>query len=277
MHRIGIDFISVFALPPLQFVELAAELGCVSISTALEPMADNPQGYAPWSLLRDRALRREMGAALRDRGVRIALGEGFIARPGVDLRERAAELEAMRELDVGLVNVVSIDRDLSRSFDQFAALAEMAGTLEMRTSLEFGPIFAIPDLATAVSAIRHVGRADFRLLIDTLHLARAGAGAAELAALDPDLIAYAQLSDAPLASTPAQYMEQARYERMPPGSGELPLLDMLRALPREVPIGLEIPQRSLALRGVGPRERLGPCVEAARRLLAQSEQQPAQV
>jgi hypothetical protein len=42
-----------------------------------------------------------------------------------------------------------------------------------------------------------------------------------------------------------------------------------KALPRDAPVSLEIPQRSLADAGVGPYERLGPCVEAGRALLAE--------
>ena len=56
---------------------------------------------------------------------------------------------------------------------------------------------------------------------------------------------------------------------MAPATGELPLLDVLRALPRNLPVGLEVPLRSQAEAGLGPRERLGPVVEGARRLLAQ--------
>ena len=35
MHPLGIEFISVFGLPPVEFVHLAADLGCRHISTAL--------------------------------------------------------------------------------------------------------------------------------------------------------------------------------------------------------------------------------------------------
>jgi hypothetical protein len=63
-------------------------------------------------------------------------------------------------------------------------------------------------------------------------------------------------------------MDEALYERMVPGTGELPLLDILTALPEGVVIGLEVPQRSLAEAGVGPHERVARCLEATRGLLA---------
>jgi hypothetical protein len=52
-------------------------------------------------------------------------------------------------------------------------------------------------------------------------------------------------------------------------TGELPLLDLLDAVPRDLVIGLEVPIRSQAQAGLGPHERLSQCVAAARGLLAQ--------
>lgn len=270
MNRLGIENISVFALPPVEFVNLAADLGCRSISIGLEPIDYNPHGYPRFSLREDKALRREMIAAMRDRGVSISLGEGFTVRPGVDVCEqRAADLEVMCELGVKRINTVSMDPDLARTFDQFAALVELAAGVDVEVTTELAPGLTIADLPTALAAVRHVGRRNFRLLIDTMHVVRSGSGAADLAKIEPDLIGYIQLSDAPLTSRFATYFEEAMFERMSPSSGELPLLDVLRALPRELPVGIEVPLRSQAEAGLGPRERLGPVVEAARRLLSQ--------
>jgi sugar phosphate isomerase/epimerase len=269
MDNLGIEYLSVFGLPPVQFVHLAADLGCRFISTGLTPMPFNPYGYPDWSLLAGQALRREMVAAMRERGVSISLGEGFIVRPGVEMRDRIPDLEAMKELGVTRVNIASIEPDSSRSLDQYGAFVDMARALELDTTIEFAPLFATPNIAAAIEVVRQIDRPNFRLLVDTLHLARSGATAAEVAALDPELIGYVQLCDAPLAATQAEYMHQARYERMSPGDGELPLLAVLQALPHDRVIGLEIPLRSQAEAGVGPHELVGRCVKAARSLLAQ--------
>jgi sugar phosphate isomerase/epimerase len=232
-------------------------------------MGDNPHGYPTWSLRDDRALRREMVAAMRDRGVSISLGEGFSVRADMNARDRAADLEAMCELGVQRINTVSMDPDLNRAFDQFATLAEMAKAVGVETTLEFGRGLTIANLPSAVAAIRHVARPNFRLLIDTMHLVRSGSDSADLAALDANMIGYVQLCDVPLVSKYSSYMEEAMSERMVPGTGELPLADILAALPAHLVLGLEVPERSQALAGVGPRERLGRCVEGARGLLAQ--------
>ncbi|MGF7236772.1 MAG: sugar phosphate isomerase/epimerase family protein [Frankia sp.] len=267
VERLGIEPLSVFGLPPVAFVHLAADLGLRYIGMTLSAMP-NPYGYAPFSLLEDVALRRETVTALRDRGVTIALGDGFTLRKGGDMRERAAELDVMAELGAERVNTVTFEPDLSRGADQIGILAEMAAAVGMETTLEFGPGLCVSDLPTALGVVRGVGRPDLRLLIDTMHLVRSGSGADDIAALDPDLIGYVQLSDVPLVASIPNYMEEACFQRMVPGTGELPLLDILGALPRHLAIGLEVPIRSEADAGVGPHERLGRCVDAAAGLLA---------
>ncbi|CAN7270360.1 TIM barrel protein [Phenylobacterium sp. LjRoot219] len=269
MPALGIEQISVFGMPPVEFVNLAADLGCQHISVGLISFGYNPHNYAPWSLRADAGLRREMIAAMADRGVSISLGEGLGARPGADVRDLASDLDIMCELGVRRINMVSMDPDLARTFDQYGLLAEMAAARGVESTTEFAPGLTVADLPTALAAVRHVGRPDFRLLIDTMHLVRSGSGPADIAALDPQLIGYVQLCDAPLTPRFETYFEEAMFERMAPGTGELGLLEVVKALPRDRVFALEIPLRSEAAAGAGPHARLGKCVEAARNLFAQ--------
>ncbi|SQD99170.1 MULTISPECIES: sugar phosphate isomerase/epimerase [unclassified Parafrankia] len=268
MERLSIEPLSVMGLPPVESVGLAADLGLQYVALALSALP-NPYGYPPFSLRDDLALRRETLAALHDRGVTVSLGDGFVLHPGMDIRDLAGDVAIVAELGAQRINTVTFDPDFGRSVDQFGVLAEMAAEFGLETTLEFSPGLAIADLPTALAAARAVGRPDFRLLIDTMHLVRSGSGPAEVAAVDPDLIGYIQLSDAPLVPTIPDYMEEACFERMVPGAGELPLLEILEALPRHLVIGLEVPLRSQADAGVGPHDRLGRCVDAARKLLVQ--------
>jgi sugar phosphate isomerase/epimerase len=268
MAQLSLEFISVFGLPPPAFIQLAADLHCQFVSVVLEPIDYNPQGYPKYSIRTDRALRREILAAMRDTGVQLSLGEGFAILPNADVRAAyAADLDTLAELSVKRINSVAFDPDLTRTFDQIGTLTELAAIRGIETLVEFAPVFSIADLPTALAAIRHVGRKDCRLLIDTMHVARTGCRTEDLAALDPSAVAYIQLCDAPLVPTIVDYMEEAMYERMVPGAGELPLFDILAALPAQRIVGLEVPQRSLADAGVGPDIRMRRCVEGARNLL----------
>jgi sugar phosphate isomerase/epimerase len=254
-------------MPPVESVHLAGDLTCHYIGIGLVPTPYNPHAYPAWSLREDRALRGEMIAAMHGRDVSISLCEGFGVRRGMDVRDYAADLEIVRELGCRRINAASSDRDWSRTLDQFARLAEMAHALDIETTIEVGP-GPVAGLPAALAAVRHVGQPHFRLLIDTMHFVRSGSGPGDIAALDPGVIGYVQLCDVPLVSKHSSYMDEALYERMVPGTGELPLREILAALPRDVVLGLEVPQRSLAQAGVGPHERVGRCVQATRSLLA---------
>jgi sugar phosphate isomerase/epimerase len=270
MERLGIEFLSVFGMPPVEFVNLAADLGCRYISSGLGPAPYDPPTYPPFSLKDDPALRREMIVAMRDRDVSISLGEGMLVHPDSDVRDRAPDLEIMAELGVHRINTLSLDPEWNRSIDQFGMVVDMATAAGMETTMETSPGFTPQDLPTALEVIRAVGRPNFRLLVDTMHIVRGGATAADLAALDPDTVGYVQLSDVPLIpSGSSSYYEEAMFDRMVPGTGELPLLDILAALPRDLVIGIEVPNRAQAQAGLSPYERLGQCVAAARALLAQ--------
>lgn len=267
MRPLGIERLCVFGMPPVEFVGLAADLDCRFVGVALTAMRYyNPHAYPDWSLRDDPALRREMRAAMADRNVGVSLCEGFGVGRDIEVASYAADLDLVRELGCRRVNVVSMDKDFARTADGFAAFAELAGERDIEVVTEIGP-GPIRGLSAALAAVAHVGRPNFRLLIDTMHFFRLGGTIAEVAELDPSLIGYVQLCDAPLAPSFPSYMEEALHERLAPGLGELPLAALLPLVPPHVVVSVEVPQRSLAQAGLGPRQRVGPVVAAARRML----------
>ena len=271
MDDVGIEYQTVLGYPPVEFVHLAADLGChaISMKSRTGPYnAANPYGYGDFSFLDDTGVRRRMAAALRERAVAISLAEGFVVIPGADLTDDLASLDVMGELGATRANVVTMDADLGRSFDQFGAFAEAAADRGMQTTLEFARSLALTDLETAVAAVRYVGRSDFRLLIDTMHVVRSGSTAADLAALDSSLFGYVQLCDSTLEQRGAAYRDDSS-DRLAPGEGELPLVDIMLALPEWLPVGAEVPMRSRATAGMPARTCAELAVEGARGVLAQ--------
>lgn len=267
MKPLGIERLGVFGMPPVEFVTLAADLGCASVGIGLAPTPGyNPDGHPDWSLRDDPALRRDTIAACRDRGVAIGIVEGFAVLPGRPPRDFAADLDLVAELGCDRINVVSVGKEMAQAIDGFAALAELAAGRDLKVSAEMGSLGPLDRVAPALEVIRAVAAANFSLLIDSMHFFRLGNTLADLAALDPALIGYAQLADAPCAPRFETYIEEAMFERMPPGEGELPLREFLSLMPEGVTVSLEIPLRSLAEQGMGARERTKRCVEAARML-----------
>jgi hypothetical protein len=78
---------------------------------------------------------------------------------------------------------------------------------------------------------------------------------------------WSLLRDAPLRAA----VTAALRERLVPGTGDLPLREIIAALPPGMPLGLAVPQLSLAEAGVDTRTRLSRCVASTRQLLAQVE------
>ena len=268
MNRIGIDALSVFGLPPVDYVNLAADLGCPTVSMGMAGVGPNLSESPPWTL-HDPALRAETGKALRDRGVTIALAEGFVILPNKNARDFAADLDAMAELGAERISTLAIAVDKRKALDELAELAGMAAKVGIRPVIEFVPIFTLATLANALEALRHIGDGRSGLLVDCMHLNRSGASADDLSAIDPELIGYLQLCDAPLVPSDPDYMHEAMYDRKIPGEGELPLLDILRAVPRDCPIGLEIPLEARLRAGEDARQRMSACLAAARGLVDQ--------
>jgi sugar phosphate isomerase/epimerase len=273
MDRLGIEMLSVFGMPPIEFVHLTADLGCRYLTTGMVGFAAvSSLNYQPFSLRDDPQLRRNLLAAMDDRDVSISLGEGLLIAPGVDVRSYAADLDIMAELRIPRINTVSLEPDQARTFDELAVLTALAADRGIATCVEPVVGLSIADLPSAIAAVEHVNREEISLLIDTMHVARFGASADDLRAIPAERIGYIQLSDTTRQRRMRHYAEEAMFERLPPGEGELPLADMLAALPGDRVVGLELPMRSRAEAGVSAYDRLLPCVTSARSLLAEARE-----
>jgi sugar phosphate isomerase/epimerase len=273
--RLGLDMLTLLGMPPVQHVQLAAGLGCASVSLALQGLPLERFGYRvqalypAWSLESNPQLRRELKAVLRDTGVHVALGEGFRVRPDADLADCGLALDIMADLGTRRISAVSMEHDLPRTYDQLAVLADMVIERGMLFLVEFAPPNAINSLPSALAAIEHIGRARSRLQMDSMHFFRSDATLADLETLkarDPDLLSYVQLCDAPMISRHENYLQEAMFARCIPGAGELPLRAWIAALPAHVGIGIEVPIIADLLAGMSPRDHAARAIAAAREL-----------
>jgi len=273
--RLAIEFICALGMPPDDFVRLASELGVSRIGLSPHRITDNPHGYRDWDLLSDPALVAATSRALKDHGVSIAQGEGFLIMPGSEVADSEHALDIFAGLGAPCVNSVVIEQDRARAHDQFAALAAMAAERDMFAMIEFMPLMWPGTIGAALAFLDDAGTPNGKLMLDSMHFFRSGAATSKLAALESSRIGYVQICDVPMpdsgeAMSPEMmqaYGEEARHERMCPGEGDLPLADFLSALPRDVTIGLEVPLLSKAKAGISPADAILPSVEAARQLL----------
>jgi sugar phosphate isomerase/epimerase len=170
--------------------------------------------------------------------------------------------------------VAGNDPEPGRMTANFSAVAELAAAFGLKACIEPTSWCVVNRLDQARDLIRRAGAANTGIIIDTLHMDRAGETPATLAALDPALVAYVQICDAaaerPIGS--ADLMAEARGNRLLPGEGTLRLNAMLDALPQSLSIGVEAPTRELAgLTFAAAAERAG---DATRAFLAARANHP---
>lgn len=271
MNPIGIDYLTAFGLHPVEYIQTAAQVGADTVALPPASMTPLPAGNVPYSILEDAELRRNMAACLRDTGLRMGMIDGLAVWPGQDVDQYEKSLAGLAELGITIANTVSFDA-LDRSVDQFARLVEMAQPFGITVVLECCPVLTVRTLAQARGIVESVDQPNFKLLIDTMHVSRTGE-AGLVSELDPGLIGYVQLCDAPLAmpATDEAYMEEALYERMVPGEGELPLLDIMGCIPPGVIVSAEVPLRTRRLAGQSHRQCAQAALDGVRRMIRRTQ------
>jgi sugar phosphate isomerase/epimerase len=267
ISRLGLDNQTMFGMPPVDHIKLAAKLGCGHVSLAPLPVPWKLDQFPMWSLRDEPALMRETKAALRDTGIRLALAEGFTIRPETDANTRVADFDLMAELGAEAAGAVSMETDPERALDQIAVLADLAAVRQMAFLFEFAPPHTFNTLQSAYEAIRKTNRANIRLLIDSMHLFRTGGTVDDIRQLPEGIVGYLQLSDAPIKGSGKDYYREASFERKIPGEGELPLAELIGSLPQHLRVGLEVPMQNALQSAEDLTVPIGQIVEAASALL----------
>lgn len=274
MNRIGLDYITLLGMPPMDFIRTAAAAGCGHVALFPAQTEFNPEHHPDYSLIADRTLRRDVARCLRDEGVSIALVDGLAVFRDRPIEDHWPTLDMLAEIGATRINTVSFDAP-ERTFDETAKLVEKAASYGLTVTIEPCPVLVTRTLAEAIALIEAVALPNFKLLIDTMHVSRTGE-AGRIATLDPHLIDYVQISDGPLAmpASDADYMDEAMNERLVPGEGRMPLVEMLRSIRPDVVVSGEVPQRSLRESGVSAIGRAKGVVAGIRRVLEAAHDAP---
>lgn len=239
--------LTALPLDPPRLVALAAAIGVQAVGIRLWPTAP---GTVVYDLVSDRALRLETQAALRDTGVRILDVEVHRIGPDYRLADRLAGVELCGELGAAHINVVCDDPDHARLAERYAGLCDAAAPFGLTCDLEFMPWTALKNLAQARDVLQAVDRPNAGLIVDMLHFTRAGCRLEELDALPPRWLHWAQVCDGPIPGpdTEAGLIHAARCERLLPGEGHIDLGAILRRLPPQLPLSIEVPSDTRAPR-----------------------------
>jgi sugar phosphate isomerase/epimerase len=233
--------LTVLELGPAEMVDCAAQAGFDAVGLRLirateeEPLRPTV-GITP--------LVRETRRRLDDTGLALIDIEVLRLTPQTRVRhDYCAFLETGAYLGASQILVTGNDPDHARLADQLAELADLADDYALTPNLEPMPWTDVVNLQQAIAIVNRCGHRNVGLLVDALHYDRALNTPADLAALPADWIRYVQICDG-VAERPTS-VEALRYQgrnaRLFPGAGNIDLVAMLRALPRDVPISVEAP------------------------------------
>jgi sugar phosphate isomerase/epimerase len=196
--------------------------------------------------------------------MRVANVECFMLTPKTEVEKFRPAIEFGAELGARSATVLLYDADESRVFDNLSRLSELTAAAGLRVGIEFMPFTPKwKNLKETAALVQQLARPNLGICIDMLHLIRSGGTPADVAAIDPAMIAYAQLCDSNDLTANENYFEEAGISRLAPGEGKFPLQEFLQALPAGTPLELEVPRKP----DVPARERVRDIVVRTRRQL----------
>lgn len=219
--------------------EFEPEVVAYAAAEARYPFAGFTIDPSSWSPARTRALAEQVKAA----GIGVLDVEPVWIPAGAVLNDdHRMIIDVGAELGARNLLVVSREADPSRNAEALHQICERAEPAGMRAVLEFLMVSKVRSLSAALSIVEACAHPAAGILIDTLHLQRAGEGVSGIRELDPHLLPYAQFCDGDLNCDDnfAAYRTDAMDGRSAPGEGNLPLSDVLDALPVACPLSLEI-------------------------------------
>lgn len=227
------------ATPP-QLIEAAASAGFDAVGIRLQPTM---VGEAQHPMLGDTAMMKQTLALLANTGIKVLDIETIWLRPDTDPKAILPVLEAASRIGAQSIQTVGGDADISRTYDKFAELAALAKPLGLRAEFEYMALSPIKRLVVARDIIEKSGADNVGILVDTLHIWRCNTPIAELEALPGRFVNVFQLCDAPrkAPATEEAVFEEARFGRLIPGEGELPLMDAWNVMPAHANISVEVP------------------------------------
>ena len=253
-RQIALAALTVLELPSPEQVAVAAPAGYSHVGLRLIPVAG--QTLPAFE-------QRELERRLDDTGIRVLDVEVFRVDENTQVAQFEPTLALGARLRASEILVHGADADEGRLVDTFSKLCELAARYGINANIEPMPWVEVSTVAKARRVLHKAAMQNSALLVDPIHFFRADNTFADLAGAP---LRYLQFCDAH-AGRPAEVQElirQARGDRLFPGEGGLDLEGLLRALPRGLPVSVEVPHA----RPLAPLERARRALAATRSLLS---------
>jgi sugar phosphate isomerase/epimerase len=252
MRTIGLAWLTVPELAAPDQIAVAAQAGYTHVGLRLIPVAN--QLLPPFD-------ETETVRRLADTGVRVLDVEVFRLAAETKVADFEPVIATAARLRATDLLVHGADPDEGRLAESFARLCDLAARHGLAANLEPMPWVDVSNVSKAKRVIAAAGRKNGAVLIDAIHFFRADDRFDEI----PKNLNYMQLCDA-RAERPSDMQEiirQARSDRLFPGEGGLDLRALMRTLPGDLPISVEVPYA----KPMSAPERAKRALSATRKLL----------
>jgi len=231
-RRIGLAALTVLELSPAEQISVAAGTGYDFVGLRLIPVAGQPYHH--------RVDVAEIEERLAGSGVPVLDVEVFRLAAETKVADFEPMLAIAARLRATDLLVHGADPDEARLAETWGRFCDLAGSYRLAANLEPMPWVDISTVAKANRILQIAGKSNAAVLIDAIHFYREKNSIKDLSSTSTR---YLQLCDAH-KEKPASMDEirrQAREDRLMPGKGGLDLRGLLKALPPELPISLEVP------------------------------------
>ena len=224
-------------------VRVAARIGYRGVGLRLIAVTDDSPGYP---IMDDAVMMRETKAALADTGLRLSDIEFVKITPEINIPALESFIAAGASLGARHVITAPYDHDHTRLSDSLAGIAILAERYRLSALLEFFPWTTVPDLETAAKVVGAASCPNVGILVDTLHFDRSDSR--QIGSIPTHWLPMMHLCDAPAGkpTTIEGLLHTARAERLPPGEGCIDIAPILRAMPDDTQIALEVPMQQMA-------------------------------
>lgn len=260
MRTLSLAAGTILDVGPPDAVDVAAEAGFTSVGVWFDATT--------WT----DAVADDVRSRAADRGLTILDIEPIMLTAAGSARLDHGEAIVDAAIRIGARNVLvaSRDTDNDRVADRLRSLAARLEGMDIRLVLEFLPILGVRTLPQALSIVAAAGHPCLGVLVDNLHLSRAGHVPADLTGVTAHLLPYIQVCDAPAVPNDTEVpalLHEALHGRQLPGEGGLPIAALLAVVPK-VPISLELRSEHLRTSYPDPVDRSRTVRLSMERLLA---------
>lgn len=240
MNRgLGLGHFTFLDLPPAELVRLARRSGFSFVGMRFHPVGPGALHWLP-----DAAGLRELARVMEGEGIGLYDIETVVINEVLEPATLIPAMDAASALGGRRVNVCA---DVFPGLaETFARISEFAAARGLGLDLECMAWRGINTPRACLDLIASSGASNTAYLVDALHHSRCGGTPSDIAAMPAGRVASAQLCDAPAMapSGDGALLAEARGGRLLPGEGGLDLAGIVRALPAETVISVELPSVS---------------------------------